>query len=682
MTRAAPAAPQAQAEERRGPPASTGSRYAAFTGSSFDAATRTIEAVFSVGARVKRWGYYEELEISPTSVDLGRVLAGQCRFLDAHNQWEMDAVLGVVESARIENGALVGRIRLADTDKGREAEGMITRGELTGISVGYAVRTWRLAELLDNEVEVWRAAEWELLEVSLVAVPADPNAGVRSAVPSPGAPTTPAQTGEQEDPDMRLHRSLLTGASLGALAAMAPQTDGGAAPAPEARAAEPANPAPETRAAPALAPAAAPQLSRFSAVEGLAFVDQARTFGDAVATRATELVAQNERGEVSVETARATLLQVAAETQRAATSGVAAGGAARAGDERENSRAAFVDAIASRALGRPCEAGGVEFRGYTLLEMAAARAGLSPRERDAQVILRAAHTSSDFPLILEAAANMVLLDRYSTAAPTYQAISKQRNLRDFKQTKLLRIGDFPTLKEYKEDGEIQAGTINEGRETVQLASYGRILRLSRQMIVNDDLGAFDDVIGSIGLTVARFENATFWAMKALNNGLGPTLADGHTLFKSNHNNYTSSGTALSVTSLSVGRKAIRVQTDLDGNILNLAPSILLVGPDNETLAEQLTTSIAPALAGSVNPFSGKLSVVTEGSISGYPWELYANPAVAPAFNHGYLADAPGPRVMTEEPFNTDGMAFRVTLDFYCGAVDYRPAYRNAGAAPA
>ncbi len=682
MTRSASPQPGAAPEGasrpqgRSGPPDAVGSRFVSFTGQSFDAATRTVEAVFAMGAQVRRWFGFEELEISDTAIDLARVMQGQCRFLDGHNQWELEAVLGVVESARIENGALVGRVRLADTERGRLAEGMITRGELTGISVGYAVRKWQLVERLEGDVEVWRATEWELLEVSLVSVPADPNAGVRSAVPTPGTP--PGQQAHQnnEDPDMR--RSLLAGTSLAAMAALSPNPDAGAAVVGETRAADPV-PAPvaEVRAA---APVAAPGLTRFGMTEALAFVEQARAFGDAVAVRANELVAQNERGEVSVEAARAAILTSAADHQRAATTGVAALSGARAGDEKETSRNAIVDAITSRALRTAPQAGGGEYVHMRLLEIASQRAGLNPRERDAMTILRAAHTTSDFPLIMEAAANKVLMVRYETASPTYKAISKERNLRDFKATKLLRIGDFPTLKEYQEDGEIQSGTINEGRESVTLASYGRILRLSRQAIINDDLGAFDDVIGGIGFTVARFENNTFFAMKAQNSGLGPTLSDGHTLFKSNHSNYTSSGTVLGIPSLGIGRAAIRKQTDLDGNVLNLAPSILLVGPDNETLADQLTTSISPALTGSVNPFSGRLTTVVEGSITGYKWELYADPNQLAAFNHGYLADSPGPRVMTEEQFNTDGMAFRVTLDFYAGAVDYRPAYHNAGAA--
>lgn len=673
MTRSAPPA-GTPAADRQGPPDHTGARFMPFTGQSFDAATRTIECVMSAGVRVRRWFGFEELDMSPAAVDLGRVALGQVRFLNHHNQWEMNAVLGVVESARLENGQLVGRVRLAETDAGREAEGMITRGELTGLSIGYGVRKWMLAEILDGDLEVWRAAEWELFELSLVSVPADPNAGVRSAVPNPSTPSTPAAAGgEIEDPDMR--RSLMTSAAaVGAMVALAPPNDAGAATAaPETRAAEPSPPQ---------APAAStsPTVVRFTAGEALDFISQARSFGDAAAARADELVRQNERGEIGVETARSTLLQVAAETQRAATAPVAAGAGARAmTDEREASREAIIEALTARALRQAPTDRAREFMGLRMLELARERAGLSPRERDHITILRAAHTNSDFPIILEAVANRVLLAAYGTAAPTYQQIARRRDLTDFKATKLLRIGDFPTLLPYQEDGEIKAGTINEGRESVILGSFGRIVRLSRQAIVNDDLGAFDDVISSIGRVVARFENTTFYAMKAANSGGGPKLSDNKNLFHADHGNLAASGAAPDITTIGAGRAAMRKQTDLDGNVLNLTPRTLLVGPDVETVAEQLTASIQPVVAGSVNPFSGRLNVVADGSIAGNAWELYADPAEAPVFNYGYLSDSPGPRLLMEESFNVDGLAWRVTLDFYAGATDYRGAYRNPGA---
>lgn len=654
------------------PPPTHGSRFVQLAPSTYDAEAHTIDLVLSTGSDVRRWGYIERLLIDPQAIDLTRVASGAVKVLDSHNAWAIAAVLGTLLETRFADGALIGKMKFGETPVAVEAEGMVARGELTSVSIGYEVAVWRAVEVVVDpatgaETTIWRADEWTLLEVSFVSVPADAGAGVRSAV-THGSGNPSANTGgaTQETDDMNTRT-----APAGAPPADTSVTNSTTVENPPVRAAEPAS-------AVAAAPAAS-VASRFSAVSALEFVEQARTFG--VEEQARTLIGRNERGEIGVEAAREEILRAAAERQRANTSPVPAGSAARVADNAEATRALVVDALVSRALRRQPSEAAREFMGMRLLEIAIARtSGINPRERDPITILRAANTTSDFPLILEAAANKILLDRYAAAAPTYQAIARRRDLRDFKATKLLRIGDFPTLKAYSEDGEIKAGTVSEGRESVTLGSYGRILRLSRQAIVNDDLGAFDDVFGSIGATVARFENTTFYAVKALNSGLGPKLTDGYAVFNAaNHDNYLATGTAISVDSLGVGRAAMRTQADLDGNNLNISPATLLVGPDKETIAQQIVTDITPAQSTYVNPFSGKLTVVCEGSISGNAWELYADPGQFPVWSYGYLADAPGPRVLTEEPFNVDGIAYRVTLDFYAGAVDYRGAYRNAGA---
>jgi HK97 family phage prohead protease len=191
---------------------------------------------FSAGSPVSRWGVTEELAISPEAIDLNRVALGQVRLLDSHDQGSLNAVLGVVEDARIEGANLVGRIRFADTEAGRNAEGMVARGELTGISVGYRVTTWTLTSLA-NEVEVWRADRWELLEVSLVAVPADPLATTRSGQ------VTSQRADEahiQENDDMRRNAAL---SETGTVPATPPAPEGVRTVTPPAPAATP--PAPE-----------------------------------------------------------------------------------------------------------------------------------------------------------------------------------------------------------------------------------------------------------------------------------------------------------------------------------------------------------------------------------------------------------------------------------------------------
>lgn len=654
--------------ERRQPMAGfTGQRLAGFSPETYNAESRTIEAVLSSGASVRRYWFTEELEISDDAIDLGRAEAGLVCLLDAHNQWETGAVLGTVSNVRIENGQLVGTLKFGETDAAKQAEGMVARGELKGISIGYRVSKWEIVTK-EEEHETWRATRWELLEVSLVPVPADASAAVRASG-GQSSTATGVEAAIEEEEDMKRNQPGI-GAAPAPTAAAAPAV----APAVEpTRAADPA-PAP----APAVTPAPTAEVTRFSGTEAVDFVNQARDLG--VETRATELVQQNGRGEIGVEAARSALLQAAAEAQRADTA-PARGGPSITVDNRneEASRNAIVESLVARSLRSQVPEASRQYVGMRLLEIAAERAGVSRSERNPDIILRAAMVSSDFPLLLEAAANKILLARYNTASPTYRAIAARRDLTDFKTTKLLRVGDFPSLLPYQEDGSIATGTINEGRETVILGSYGRIVRLSRQAIVNDDLAAFDDVFGSIGLVVSRFENATFFAMKAQNSGNGPKLSDNVNFFNSAHGNLAGSGAAVDVTTLGAGRAAMRKQKDLDGNVLNIGPSIILNGPDTETAIEQYLAPIVAAEGAKVNPFASKLQQVTEGSITGNSWELYADPTELAAFNYGYLADAPGPQVMTKEGFDHDGIAFRVTEDFYAGAVDYRGGYRNPGA---
>uniref|UniRef100_UPI0038D073B0 phage major capsid protein n=1 Tax=Falsiroseomonas sp. TaxID=2870721 RepID=UPI0038D073B0 len=133
------------------------------------------------------------------------------------------------------------------------------------------------------------------------------------------------------------------------------------------------------------------------------------------------------------------------------------------------------------------------------------------------------HTTSDFPLLLSAAANKMLLAAYQPAQPSYRQIFLRRDFRDFKPHRHLRVGDFPTLLPLLENGEIQAGTMSESQEIVLLQTFARRIRVTRPMLVNDDLGAFTDFASMIGRRVADFENATAYGLLGSANGDGPTL---------------------------------------------------------------------------------------------------------------------------------------------------------------
>jgi phage head maturation protease len=163
-------------------------RFAGGTPSSYNEAEHTAECVISAGAAVTRVYGTEVLEISRAAIDLSRI---PCPLLDSHNQTSIDNVLGVIESAWISNGKLYGKIRFAQTPRGKLAEGMVKRGEVTGISAGYRVTTWSIKDLdgdiVDESNASWSdeltftATRWILYEGSLVGVPADIASAIRKA---------------------------------------------------------------------------------------------------------------------------------------------------------------------------------------------------------------------------------------------------------------------------------------------------------------------------------------------------------------------------------------------------------------------------------------------------------------------------------------------------------------------
>jgi hypothetical protein len=140
----------------------------------------------------------------------------------------------------------------------------------------------------------------------------------------------------------------------------------------------------------------------------------------------------------------------------------------------------------------------------------------------------------------------------------------------------------------------------------------------------------------------------------------------------------------SITTISAGRAALGGMQSLDGQFLNVQPTIILTGLQNQTAAEQIVTQITPALFTSVNPFQGKLRPLAEAMIpvnaanGGEPWYLFADPQVLPCFVYGFLAGTGGPRVRTDEPFGVQGVRVSLEHDFGVGAIDYRGAYQNIG----
>ncbi|WP_299145985.1 head maturation protease, ClpP-related [uncultured Tateyamaria sp.] len=349
-------------------------------------------------------------------------------------------------------------------------------------------------------------------------------------------------------------------------------------------------------------------------------------------------------------------------------------------DERETLRAGMTGAIVAQ-MGRAREVDGRarQYMGMPLVEMAAHAIGYTGPVRSAAdriaVFEAATHSTSDFPAIFENALHKRLLASYEAQAPTYQQIAERQDFMDFREVPLVRPGDFPELQKINENGEIKHGTFSESKETAILSSYGRVITISRQMMINDDLGAIDRVLSNYGQRVAQFEDKTFYAF-----ALAAKMADGNAMFGTARSNLAASGAALSVTTVDAGLQAMVAQKGLDGDVLGIVPSLILTGAKQSLKAKQLIAEVTPAKSTDVNPYSGDFTHVQTPRITTNAWYLLTAPGTAGGSNwiYGFLDGAEGPRVRTDEPFGRQGMAVSVEHDFGVGAQDFRYGYKNAG----
>lgn len=680
------------------PGARQGVRFAGFTANSYDATTRSVEAVLSVGTAVDRGDFIEELLIDESAIDLSRARSGLVPLLNAHQRWDIGGVLGQVRDCRIDTGRLIGRLFFADTEAGRAAEGMVARGELRGVSIGYNILRWEPAPASPEDGDNrWRATRWELMEASLVPVPADPATGVRSA--GEVTPAHSVQTGDaanQEEDDMI--RSQPGGATT-----LAPTT--AAAPAASGASAAQTGTTPPTDAGQRNAPVA------FTAGTALAFVEQARAFGDTIATRALELVAQNERGEISVETARQRVMEAAAEAQRSATGGISTGGRAItvSDDERDKfcrgaansilQRAGLTDMLqrAARARGETVDLDPGEFRGIRNAELARLsleRAGHRVDSYDREFVVGQAlslrsgpfQTTSDFTVILDAVANRTLQASYAVTPDTWRSFCGIGSASDFRPTPSLLLGTFSGLDPILEDGEVKNKAIPDGaRESISVGPKGNIIGLTRQAIVNDDLGAFNDLAVQLGRAGKLSIERDVYALLAMNAGLGPVMSDGKTLFHADHANIVNPAGPLTTSQVEQMDLLFANQKDLSGNeVLALQLHTLLVpraqrGDALVINGAEFDTDTAGKFQ-KPNKVRGLFSeIIGSPRLTGTRRYGFADPSVAPTIKVNFLNGNQEPRVESKDGWRIDGTEWRVLFDYGVGGVNWRTGVTDAGA---
>jgi len=307
--------------------------------------------------------------------------------------------------------------------------------------------------------------------------------------------------------------------------------------------------------------------------------------------------------------------------------------------------------------------------------------------------VQAAFSVVSLPGILSNVANKELLEGYMQEEQTWKEISVTKSVSDFKTVTSYRMLDDMEYEEVGPSGNIAGGSISEESYTRQARTYAKMFSLTRTQIINDDMGAFDDLRNRIGRGAAKKLNKVFWT-KWLDNSTFFTAARGNYITGSTTTLLADNvGLELALDAFDNLRTPAKDGSKVPGGKFGGSPSILLTpGGGISRVAEQIfvnqnigsgtTNANANIHAGKYKPVKSVFlndSTVSGGSATA--WYLLRTPSEAAGIVVSFLDGVETPTVEQEDAeFSTLGIVMRGYHDFGCDQAEYLCGVKSKGAA--
>jgi hypothetical protein len=294
----------------------------------------------------------------------------------------------------------------------------------------------------------------------------------------------------------------------------------------------------------------------------------------------------------------------------------------------------------------------------------------------APALIERALSTSDLPLALTEATRRSVAAAYQRPGSPLRGLAGSRTVPDYRERQFIRLSELDPLVRRYEGGEVRYGAIDEQGESVAVVNWARGLRLTREALINDDLGLLADVPARLGRAARETEDQQLVAALVGSGGVGVTMSDGKALFHADHNNLAASGAAIDETTLSAARLAMRRQTDSRGNRVSVEPRYLVVPPDLETLAQKQLAAIQASSVADVNAFSTLRLLVEPRLTDAARWYLAGEGVEGLVIVR--LEGRAGPQIDSTVDFDTKSVKFSVLNDFAIAVLDWRGWYANAG----
>lgn len=602
---------------------------------------KSFWVVFATENPVFRKGWDENfneiLLCNPENIRVTRLDEGAVPLLNNHDQSEgVDGQMGRVVEYSIEEGKCVARVLFSTQEKFAGIWQDIKANIIRSISTGYNVYKYQREVTNEDSIPDYKAIDWEPLEISLAPVPADFKSQVGRNNTEPHEIII-----ENHSPVQNIRSDMKTEKQTG------------------------------------LVEKSYDEAIKAERQRGIDITNAVRTaqLSDAFAQRLIE-------GGATINEARSLIIDELAKSNNRPVGGGVFHSSISV-DETEKTRTAIVEAIMHRAhpgvvkldhksqdykyssmfdIARHC------------LDMKGERSGrFSPSE-----LITRALTTTDFPQIIGSTVTRFLRKYYDAQNFDWKFLASEVSAPDFRERTGVAASGKVTFEEIAEGGQYKnTALLTEEAATVKLKTYGRKITITRQAIVNDDLGVFTYLPKMIAQGAANFQADKIWGLITSN----AKTPDGVTLFNASHNNLAAGATkaAPSATTLSAARTAMWRQTTPAGDAMPISPKYLVVPAELQTTAEQLMTSIMANSSSTVNVFASKYDIVVDPRLTDVnAWYMVADPELVQGLVYAYL-QGEGLHIENQVDFDNDTVVTKARLDFDCNIWDYRGWYKNPGA---
>jgi hypothetical protein len=612
---------------------------------------RTVPMTFYAGATVLQFDWESGVHELTLSMDsgacrLGALKSGRAPFTLGHaSPNDPLATLGVILNPAIAEGKATADVRFSKRADVEPVYQDVLDEILCNVSVGAKLLKLKETTKDGDRMRSFLATSWEPFAVALVGVGADPGACFKAAAGEVDVECEIEFAGRASSPQEQVMEETKPGQGGGAPAGVSHE-----------QAIQAALAAEESR------------VQEINKIVGLGKLDAA-------------FALQHITSKTSIEQFREVAFARLAE-RSAAGAPTQGHHATLTVDERDKVRLAGGQVVMNLFDRKNVVDSANDMRGMSVLRLAEEllhRTGRAEKGMSkARIAELSMHNTADFPYILADSARKQMLAAYALATPTYRIWAKPSTSPDFKTMSRLRLSEAPTFLKVNEGAQITLGTMSESREQYALLTAGRGASFTRQMMINDDVGAFLDLLNAFGFQAARYENKTVYAILTANAAMSDSVA----LFHATHANLGSG--AIGNTGLDAMFSAMAIQKGLDGvSILNLMPKFLITPAAKASTAQTALTATGNNVKTTdQNWFAGRLTPVSDGELdasSTAVWYGACDPAIAPGVEYCHLEGAEGPQSIRKE--NEDailGVQIYMFLDFAAKAVDFRTLYKSTG----